>query len=195
MVTPAAQRTITGAVLFLAAGALLLGVMYQGDRVVEDAAIVGAGTSSTVPGDATVDSGVASSTGDPADVNATDDPTAGAPVDPASPIEQFLPKAGQASACREPVGVDLAAGYAATLTINGVAIAPEEMNVNLDADGQITDEVTASRSLGHYTFGPEPDCPNGAVLRATDNLLQACVYRIEEGPESCQPSEYTFDVL
>ncbi len=115
-----------------------------------------------------------------------------APIDP---VEGFLPKGGEASACSEPVGVTLAPGYAATLTINGIQIPPDQMNVKLDANGQPTKEVTASRSLGQYTFGPEPNCPRGKVLRPTQNVVQACVYRIEDGPTNCVVAEHTFDAL
>ncbi len=169
------QRLITVGGLLVAAAALVLAAVYQGDRTVDGDFIVGAGSSadtgSTVPG-------------------ATTSTTA-----PLNPVEGFLPRSGEASACLEPVGVDLAPGYAATLTINGIAIAEVEMNVTLDASGQPTDKITASRTLGQYTFGPEEGCPNARVLRATNNLLQACVYRLEEGPASCVVKENSFDVL
>lgn len=112
-----------------------------------------------------------------------------------NPVEGFLPRSGEASACREPVGVDLIPGYAATLTINGVVIAPEQMNVVLDPSGNISNEQTASRTLAQFTFGPEEDCPNGSVIRATDNNLRACVYRVEDGPNNCVIYESSFDVL
>jgi hypothetical protein len=155
--------------------ALVVGALFQGERLPEDQTptVVGA----TEGGD----------TGSP--TPPTDATT------PISPIEGFLPRSGEASACREPVGVDLIDGYGATLTINGVVIPPEQMNVKLDSDGEITDEVTASRSLSQYTFGPEESCPNGEILRATNNVVQACVYRLEDGPGSCVITEFTFDVL
>lgn len=158
-----------------AAVALGIGALYQGERLPEEPTnvIVGEGSGEG---------------GAPAAAPADDAP-------PVSPIEGFLPRSGEASACREPVGVDLIPGYAATLTINGVRIAPEQMNVITDEAGEITGELTASRSLSQYTFGPEPDCPNGEILRATNNVMQACVYRLEDGPGSCVVSEITFDVL
>lgn len=155
-----------------AAVALGFGVLYQGDRLPEDE------RSSPVVG---------------AERGEGDE--AGEGPSPVNPIEAFFPRSGEASGCREPVGVDLIPGYAATLTINGIEIAPEQMNVNLDAEGEISGELTASRSLSQYTFGPEENCPNGEVLRATDNVMQACVYRLEEGPDACVISEITFDVL
>ena len=168
--------------------ALGLGIAYQGDRSIPDEGISAPAVT------------VAGSPGGPAASppqidGGDDDVDDGAAADSVSPIERFLPSSGQASACREPVGVDLVPGYAATLSINGIAIAPDEMNVILDGDGSISDEVTASRSIGQYTFGPEEDCPNGRVLRPTDNVLRACVYRLEEGPSSCVVSESVFDVL
>lgn len=158
--------------------ALILATAYQDDTPVEGTAVVGAGTTvSPIP--TTAGQGTAS-TGPAAALN---------------PVERFLPVSGQASACREPVGVDLVPGYGATLTINGISIGPDEMNVARDAQGNVTGQLSASRSLGHYTYGPEEACPNGRVLRATDNLLQACVYRLEEGPATCVVTEYRFSVL
>ena len=158
--------------------ALVIGAMFQGERLPEDQRPVVVGAS---------DGG---GSGGGASAAETTESTA-----PISPIEGFLPRSGEASACREPVGVDLIDGYAATLTINGVVIPPERMNVNVDADGEITNEITPSRSLSQFTFGPEDGCPNGEILRATDNVMQACVYRLEDGPASCVITEYTFDVL
>lgn len=111
-------------------------------------------------------------------------------------IEGFFPEGGEASACSEPVGVDLSAGYGARLTINGIEVAPEEMNVNLDADGAITNVMTPTRTLGRYTFQPTDECPNGRWLRPIDNVLEICVYRFDDPSASCTiRSEYTFDAL
>ena len=170
------QRLISLGVVAVAATALGLGIAYQGDRLPTDDPVVGAGAQDSPA----LPEGVGGATSSTV---------------PTNPIEEFLPRSGEASGCREPVGVDLRTGYAAVLTINGIEIAPEEMNVVLDDDGVPTGEQTASRSIGQYTFGPEEDCPNGRVLRATDNLLQACVYRLEEGPANCVTSENQFDLL
>lgn len=174
------QRWISLGVVAIAGVALGLGITYQGERLPEEdnPAVVG-----SIPGAA---SSLPDGVGGVGGVTSTF---------PTNPIEEFLPRSGQASACREPVGVDLQPGYAAVLTINGIEIAPEEMNVVLDEDGEPTQEQTASRSLGQYTFGPEENCPNGRVLRATDNVLQACVYRVEDGAESCVTAENEFDLL
>lgn len=177
----AKQRVITGGVLILAGAAMALGIIYQGDRTLDEPlAASGAATSTSLE----PSSDVLGAGG-----------TAPPSTTVTNPIEGFLPRSGEASACREPVGVDLVDGYAATLTINGTLIAPEQMNVNLDADGNPTEVITASRSLGQYTYGPEEDCPNGEVLRPTGNVIQACVYRLDDGPGSCQVTEWTFDVL
>lgn len=155
--------------------ALGIGAVYQGERLPDDASlVVGEGSSNS-------DNQNGGGSGETAT--------------PVSPIEGFLPRSGEASACREPVGVDLIPGYAATLTINGVVIPPEQMNVVTNEDGEITEELTASRTLFVYTFGPEPDCPNGEILRATNNVMRACIYRLEDGPANCRISEVTFDVL
>jgi len=167
---------VTLALVVAAGAALGIGALYQGDRLPDESTnvIVGEGSGAG---------------GSPAAAPAEDAPA------PVSPIEGFLPRSGEASACREPVGVDLIPGYAATLTINGVTIAPEQMNVVTNEEGEITGELTATRSLSQYTFGPEADCPNGDILRATNNVMQACVYRLEDGPASCVVTEVTFDVL
>lgn len=171
VVTQARQRLVTVSLLVLAGAALVLGAMYQGERLPDGPRIVGAGSSNGEP-------------------PATDSPSDGV----VNPIEGWFPASGAGSGCREAVGVDLVGGYGANLTINGVTIAPEQTNVALDAEGLPSDEITASRSLGHYTFGPEVDCPNGDVLRARNNVIQACIYRLVEGPETCVVSEFSFDL-
>lgn len=102
-----------------------------------------------------------------------------------SPVEGWLPASGDGVACSERVGIDLIPGYGATLEINGVSIAEEDMN-NYVAPGQALD---AGASIGEFTWGPEEDCPFGTILRPTDNRVIACVYRFEEGPENCTSVE------
>ncbi len=117
-----------------------------------------------------------------------DDPSTGeTPID-INPIESFLPRTGQGSTCTEPVGVDLIPGFSARLTINGIEIAPEEIN------GAVGD-VTAGSSLGEVTWGPEEGCPRGEVLRPQNNRLEACVYRNTDGPDSCRTFVHSFDAL
>lgn len=178
--SPFKQRVITTCVVAAAVGALILGAMYQGERDINAEPIIGNSTFGLTQDDP-VNAGAS-------DIN-------GLPPSVVNPIERFLPKSGQASACSEPVGVDLKPGYAATITINGTEIPPEDLNVVLDDDGSISREITASRSIGHYVYGPEEDCPNGRLLRATDNVLKVCVYRPEDGPDSCEVTEYSFDTL
>lgn len=102
------------------------------------------------------------------------------------PVEGWFPRSGQGSTCSEPVGIDLAPGYGAVLSING----------NILPDDMMNPPGSAGRSLGHYTYGPEEDCPNGEFLRPRDNQVQACVYRLDEGPATCQLTEvFTFDAL
>lgn len=160
--------------LALAAFALVLAAAYQANQDTTEPTIIG---------------------GLPATTGSTGVGQTAARAGPVDPVEAFLPRSGQGSACLEPVGVDLIPGYAATLTINGIPIPPEQMNVALDADGKPTNQITASRSLGQYTFGPEAGCPDARVLRPTNNLLQACIYRIQDGPASCVIKQNTFDVL
>lgn len=174
--------------------ALILGMAYQDDTPIEGTAVVGAERSAD-QSDGQSDGQADGQGTAPAPTAPGQAVVATGPAVAVDPVERFLPLSGQASACREAVGVDLAPGYAATLTINGISINPDEMNVRRDANGNVIEGLTASRSLGQYTFGPEEDCPNGRVLRPTDNLLQACVYRVEEGPASCVIKEYRFSVL
>lgn len=169
------QRWISAGLLLLALGALILAAIYGEDDSTGSARAAGLGASAT---DSTLAPG--------ADA-----------VPPATQIiEGFLPRGGEASACSEPVGVDLVSGYGARLTINGIQIAPEEMNVNLDANGEITNVLTPTRTLGHFTFRPTDDCPNGRWLRPVDNVLDVCVYRFDDPSASCTlRTEFRFDAL
>lgn len=153
-----------GGMVAVALLAIVLAAIYQDDNKLDQVNIVGQDT--TAPDG----SGGQAATPAPA---------------PTGPIEGFLPRSGEASACSEDIGVDLAPGFGAKLTINGTEIAPEDMNVNLDEEGEISDVVTASRSLGQYTFKPEDNCPNGSLLRPLDNVLEVCVYRLSDNTQSC----------
>lgn len=160
-----------GGMVAVALLALILGAAYQDDNKLDEPRVVGAERS--------------------ADGEAT-----GGQVQTAGPIEGFLPKSGEASACSEDIGVDLARDYGAVLTINGVEVAAEDMNVNLTREGEISGVITASRSLGHYTFSPDDECPNGSLLRPLGNVLEVCVYRLSDASQSCVTRQTnTFDAL
>lgn len=187
MISRQQQRLITIGLVAVAFGALALGVAYQDDDRLGDAQIVGLDDDAPLADDGTA-STLAESAGDGGGGSAS------APAEDI--IEDFLPRGGEASACSEPVGVDLASGYGALLTINGREIAPEEMNVNLDADGEITNVITSSRSLGQFTFQPDDECPNGTYLRPLGNVLEVCVYRFDDPSQRCTiTTEYVFDAL
>ncbi len=178
------QRFGMGAMLLGAVLALTLGAIYQDDDRLDQDNVVGGSASAPIT-TAPAASGGAAGGDAPADAVAT-----------GGPVEGFLPRSGEASACREAVGVDLIPGYGATLTINGTEITPEQMNVNLDGDGEITDVITASRSLGHYTFEPDDNCPNGTFLRPVDNVLEVCVFRLSDPTQRCVSQvERVFDAL
>lgn len=166
------QWTVIAAGVVLAVGALALAAAYQAD---------------TSPSEPVL-------SGSPADgggIRAADPNAEQAPLD-VNPIEDWLPRSGIGSTCSEAVGVDLIPGFAAVLTINGQTLTDEQMN-GVDPD---TGAIPASRSLGQYTYGPEEDCPNGVLLRPQNNRVEACVYRITEGPESCRTyPAFTFDAL
>ncbi len=169
------QRWISGGVLLLAVGALILAALYDEEDSTGSARAAGLGASAS---------------------DTTLAPAADAAPAATRIIEGFLPQGGEASACSEPVGVDLIGGYGARLTINGIEIAPEEMNVNLDTDGEITNVLTPTRTLGHFTFQPEDACPNGRWLRPVDNVLDVCVYRFDDPSASCAlRTEFRFDAL
>lgn len=187
MISQRRQRLITAGMVVVAFGALALGVAYQDEDRLQEPVIVGQGSDDGAdPGPAaTGETATTLAGGDAADV-----PTS------SGAIEGFLPEGGEASACREPIGVDLAAGFGARLIINGVEITPEQMNVNLDDSGEITNVITPSRSLGHYTFRPDDTCPNGRFLRPLDNVLEVCVFRFDDPSEGCTlETEYVFDAL
>ncbi|MEM9561989.1 MAG: hypothetical protein AAGA93_05195 [Actinomycetota bacterium] len=177
------QRFAMGAMVLAALLAITIGAVYQDDDRLDDVSVVGGDAQapvSTTPGGG---GGAAVAPGD-----------AAAPA--GGPIEAFLPRSGEASACSEAVGVDLIPGYGAELTINGIEIAAEQMNVNLDEDGEITDVITASRSLGQYTFQPDDNCPNGSLLRPVDNVLEVCVFRLSDPTRRCTVQlENVFDAL
>lgn len=190
MISPQRQRLITVGIVVIAFGALALGVAYQDDDRLDGAQVVGlnddAASATTVASAANGGSTLAPAEGGDDETVATGEQI----------IEGFLPRGGEASACSEPVGVDLVNGYGARLTINGREVQPEEMNVNLDADGRITNEITSSRSLGQYTFRPDDECPNGTYLRPLGNVLEVCVYRFDDPSRSCiVTSDYVFDAL
>ena len=169
MISQTRQRFAMGGMVMVAILALVLGAVYQDDNKLDEPRVVGAGTTAP-PAGVPAPAGGDGRAGDELAVD---------------PIEAFLPRSGEASACREEVGVDLAAGFGAILTINGIEIAPEDMNVNLDENGEISDVITASRSLGHYTFKPDDDCPNGSLLRPVGNVLDVCVYRLSDVSRAC----------
>jgi hypothetical protein len=169
------QRWISAAILAMAAGLLVIAVVYGDDDTSGSGRAGGLGASAS---ETTLGPGV-------------DAAPAAAQI-----IEGLLPESGEASACREAVGVDLAGGYGARLTINGIEVEPEEMNVNLDGNGNITNVMTPTRTLGQFTFQPDEDCPNGRWLRPLDNVLEVCVYRFDDPSAACTVrTEYVFDAL
>lgn len=161
------QRVLLSVALLLAFGALGVAVAYSGDTSVAGPSFSGS----------PVDGGGAR----PEDATA---PTEELDI---NPIQGWFPQSGAGSACSEAVGVDLIPGYSAILTINGVEIPPEETNVMVDSNGDgVADAVSAGGSQGQITWGPEPDCPFGEILRATANTVSACIYRTVDGPAGCR---------
>ncbi len=183
MISRQRQRVISIGIVAVAFVALGLAAYYQDDNKLDDPNFVGIEQTGD---DLAVGSSGASGAGSATTLAST-------PIGQGGPIERFLPDSGDAVACREPVGVDLVPGYAARLTINGREVPETEMNVNLNPDGSISSTITASRSIGQYTFMPEDSCPNGKWLRPVDNVLDVCVYRVDDPAQACSTmSEYVF---
>jgi len=171
------QRFATAGILLLALFALVFAAVYRDQTPLDDPARAG----NIVPSGTTVVGGNAGGQGNPNPGGI-------------SPIEGFLPRSGAATTCQESIGVDLLPGYGAFLTINDVVIPAEQMNVNLDSNGEITNVITATRSAGHYTFEPDDDCPNGSLLRPTNNILKVCVFRLSDVSQACAlRTENTFN--
>ncbi len=176
MATPSAsssnrQRLVIGLALVVAFGALGVAAAYSGERTPSEPVLTGSAADGG--GDRSGDD-----LGTPLNVN---------------PIEGWFPRSGIGSTCSEPVGVDLIPGYSAILTINGVEIADVDTNVYVDIENRV---ISAGGSQGHVTWGPEESCPNGTILRPQGNVVEACVYRVEEGPGSCRVGEsFSFDAL
>lgn len=165
------QRIIVCIAVFIAFGCLGLAAAYSGNTDVAGPIISGGA----------VDGGG----------ERLADPNAERPELDVNPIQGWFPRAGEGSGCSEVVGIDLIPGYSALLTINGVAIAPEDTNALISIDSNndgITDgtAISAGGSQGQVTWGPEEDCPFGLILRPTNNRVTACIYRNEDGPENCQ---------
>lgn len=165
---PSGQSLVVVGGLALASCALALAVIYSGDQQSGPAVLSGANT------------GLASG------------PTGGV-----TPIEGWFPITGKAGACSEKIGIDLIAGYAATLTVNGVPIPPEAMNTfdRPDVNDPSVTVLSSDGSLDRYTWGPEGDCPNGEILRTGRNLVVACVYQTGDNPLNCLNYQYAFEVL
>lgn len=111
----------------------------------------------------------------------------------ASPVEGTFPRTGIGSTCTEPVGVDLAAGWVARITINGNVIPESEMNAPLFPPAG--SEISAGRSLGHFTYGPELGCPQGKYLLPQNNLVSVCYWRTEDVESNCVRVQFEFDAL
>lgn len=164
MGTTLRQRLIIGAALLVAFASLGVAIAYSGENEPAGPAFSGSAADG---------GGVR-----PDDANS---PTSTLIV---NPVERWFPEAGEGSGCSEVVGVDLTAGYTALLTINGVPIPVEDTNVYSDFEKKV---LSSGGSQGQVTWGPEPDCPFGAILRPTANEIIACIYRLGEGADTCRP--------
>ncbi len=167
------QRIVIGIGVVIAFGALVLAGVYSGERTP---------SAPILSGSAADGGGERGAEAVPLDVD---------------PIQGWFPQSGIGSTCTEPVGVDLIPGYSAILTINGVTITEDETNVRVDTDGDgVKDAFSSGGSQGQVTWGPEPDCPNGSVLRPQGNVVEACIYRLVDGPETCRVgASFQFDAL
>lgn len=110
-----------------------------------------------------------------------------------SPIQETFPRSGIGSTCTEPVGVDLIPGYVARITINGNLIPESEMNGPLFPPAG--SEISAGRSLGQFTYGPEIGCPQGKYLLPQNNRVEICYWRTEDSESNCTRVQFSFDAL
>ncbi len=167
------RALINVVVVAIAVGLLVLGAIYGADT---DPDVVAASQAGGI---------AAGDSGDTADGAAA-----------AAAVEGVLPRSGQGSTCTEPIGVDLIPGYAATLTINGRVIDQSEMNLyEPDPENPDATVLQAGASLNQFTWGPEPGCPNGELIRPKDNDVEACVYKLADGPSNCRVVRFRFDAL
>lgn len=189
MISQSKQRIISIALVGVAVGALVLGAIYQDDDRLDDPSFVGINQTSDDPTTG------ATTPSDGGDGTASATTLAGTDGSGPSPVERFLPEGGAAVACEEQVGVDLLPGYGARLTINGREVPDDVMDLVFDEDGKvIPGDKSAFRSIGFYTFTPDANCPNGKWLRPVDNVLDICVYRLEDPARSCTlTTQYVFD--
>ncbi|MCY3576068.1 MAG: hypothetical protein OXH53_02025 [bacterium] len=92
-------------------------------------------------------------------------------------VDELIPPRSAEVLSQETVGIDLAAGYEARLTINGVDIPPEQ--------------VRHLPNLNRYTFRPD----QGKVierLRAEQNCALVAYWRHEVGPAEADTISWCF---
>jgi hypothetical protein len=100
-------------------------------------------------------------------------------------VERLIPASGSNVLRQDEVGIDLAVGYDATLTINGTTIS------NL-LDQDHTDGLQKNLAIGLITYAPGPG-KRVEKLASGRNCVIANVWKPSEGESSAKPVEWCFN--
>jgi hypothetical protein len=99
-------------------------------------------------------------------------------------VERYLPESGSSVPAQSQVGIDLAVGYDATLTINGKTISNTASKVGEDG-------LMKNLEIGLITYQPAPGhrierLPQG------QNCVVANVWARKDGPTTATPARWCF---
>jgi hypothetical protein len=95
-------------------------------------------------------------------------------------IDRLIPAPNAKILAQDNVGIDLADGYTATLTLNGTPI-PD-------------DQLTVVPQLNQVTFTPGPD-KDIQLIPAQQNCLTATYWKLSTGPSQSQTQSWCFTVF
>ena len=95
-------------------------------------------------------------------------------------IDRLIPDPDAKILQQDTVGIDLASGYTATLTLNGTPI-PD-------------DQLTIVPQLNQVTFTPGPD-KDTQLVPAQQNCLVATYWQLSTGPSQSNTQTWCFSVL
>lgn len=110
--------------------------------------------------------------------NGRPNPTAISDADPS--IDALVPTPGSEVLRQAQIGIDLASGYTAELTVNGIPIP--------------ADQVIGDPSLAQFFYLPRPDGAAGE-LNPGPNCITATYWRVADGPERASSESWCFEVL
>ncbi len=95
-------------------------------------------------------------------------------------IDRLIPAPNAKILAQDSVGIDLADGYTATLTLNGTPIPDDQLNV--------------VPQLNQVTFTPGPD-KETQLIPAQQNCLTATYWKLSTGPSQSQVQSWCFTVF